>query len=452
MQSTELPEKIRDVIAEYSSEAGARLATGERRVLVRDWFREQLRKHTRELAAAGLDREHFERFESLLWDGVRQAVREISYRGKFLYWRFHQRLPKVDQPEDLADLFESSTEDEVNQFGTVDLTQINPPPFWWRRLLLALLPDTVSSCARMALKNVQSRYVVGVRTPLPVIWHRHLGQYETTAGEVTFGPSLDRMSANLVHAEDETWRQFMSPSHLDPERTYLYLSYEGHLSSEPERLEPPILHVRNELKSVLGLALAGGLVEVCSDHDIDSLEPIFVHDDVNSHLRMALRWLTPEESTVSQSLIPCEFASTQQKQYLKHRLVWIATALRRRSIRLLKAARWLFDSHGGTNDLLQLVQAITALEILLGNDEEDFKSRSTLGVTELLANRYAYSTHREESVRKRALRDFRNVYDARSRIVHSGKEDVGPALKDEARRMCCEVIRHELAIHAEVGL
>src|SRR2546425_12513341 len=54
--------------------------------------------------------------------------------------------------------------------------------------------------------------------------------------------------------------------------------------------------------------------------------------------------------------------------------------------RLLRAAKWLFDSYAATNPLLAFVQATTSLEILLGD-----KTLSDLvGLGALLGNRCAF--------------------------------------------------------------
>jgi len=84
--------------------------------------------------------------------------------------------------------------------------------------------------------------------------------------------------------------------------------------------------------------------------------------------------------------------------------------------RLLGSAQWLFDSYTGANELLSFVQAMVAVEILFG----DKATSDLLGIGELLANRCAYSIARNRSQREAILRDFKRIYDTRSKIVHRG--------------------------------
>jgi hypothetical protein len=87
---------------------------------------------------------------------------------------------------------------------------------------------------------------------------------------------------------------------------------------------------------------------------------------------------------------------------------------------LRRCAQWHFDSLCGTNPLLQFVQATVAIEILLG----DKATSDLVGLGELLANRCAYSLARNPQERYDLLKEFRQIYDTRSAIVHRGKSDL----------------------------
>jgi hypothetical protein len=73
--------------------------------------------------------------------------------------------------------------------------------------------------------------------------------------------------------------------------------------------------------------------------------------------------------------------------------------------------------YAGSNQLLAFVQAMVALEILLGDKE----SSDLTGLTELLSNRCAYLLGETQSERHGILQKFRAIYHVRSQIVHSGK-------------------------------
>lgn len=81
------------------------------------------------------------------------------------------------------------------------------------------------------------------------------------------------------------------------------------------------------------------------------------------------------------------------------------------------AAEWFFDSFKGRDETLTYVRRMTCLEILLG--EHGDTSKISLG--ELLGNRLAYLIGRSHADREKVLKDFREIYGLRSRILHHGK-------------------------------
>lgn len=84
---------------------------------------------------------------------------------------------------------------------------------------------------------------------------------------------------------------------------------------------------------------------------------------------------------------------------------------------LLRASRWLFDSHVSEDPLLSFVQATVVLEILLGEKA----SSDEVGLSTLLANRCAYMIGASTSERTNVIKQFKTLYGTRSQIVHSGK-------------------------------
>ncbi|GLS35375.1 hypothetical protein GCM10010869_09630 [Mesorhizobium tianshanense] len=116
-----------------------------------------------------------------------------------------------------------------------------------------------------------------------------------------------------------------------------------------------------------------------------------------------------------------------------------------RSIRIRRAGRWLFDSYAGSNQLLAFVQAMVALEILLGDKE----ASDLTGLTELLSNRCAYLLGETQSERHEILQKFRAIYHVRSQIVHSGKSrltDKEQVLFFELRGLCRKVLAKEMQL------
>lgn len=115
---------------------------------------------------------------------------------------------------------------------------------------------------------------------------------------------------------------------------------------------------------------------------------------------------------------------------------------------LLRACRWLYDSHVGEDKLLSFVQAMVVLEILLG----DKATSDEVGLGTLLANRCAYMIGGSTSQRAAILRDFKAIYSVRSQIVHAGKSRLTSSEEiqlDRLRWLGRTVIREEMKLAIE---
>jgi len=111
--------------------------------------------------------------------------------------------------------------------------------------------------------------------------------------------------------------------------------------------------------------------------------------------------------------------------------------------KLILGGQWLFESCCGKDELLSFVQAAVVMEILLGE-----KTVSDLmGLGELLRNRCAYLIGRSHKEREETLSDFEEIYDVRSKIVHSGKSRLNMherSLLSKLQWMCRRVIQEEV--------
>ncbi|GAB2903615.1 hypothetical protein ACCI51_12040 [Microbulbifer echini] len=85
--------------------------------------------------------------------------------------------------------------------------------------------------------------------------------------------------------------------------------------------------------------------------------------------------------------------------------------------KLILASQWLFDSYCGKDELLAFIQSTVVIEILLGDKAES----DVAGLGVLLRNRCAYLIGASQTQREEVLKDFQEIYDVRSRIVHGGK-------------------------------
>ena len=113
--------------------------------------------------------------------------------------------------------------------------------------------------------------------------------------------------------------------------------------------------------------------------------------------------------------------------------------------RILLAAQWLFDSYGGTDEMLSFVQAAVVLEILLG----DKAVSDVVGLGELLRNRCAYLISRSQVQREEILSEFPRIYAVRSKIVHEGKKRLNQEewrLFSRLRWMFARVIQSEVQL------
>ena len=98
-------------------------------------------------------------------------------------------------------------------------------------------------------------------------------------------------------------------------------------------------------------------------------------------------------------------------------LKYILSAPKEDANRMVRAAQWYFDSLAGDNELLQFVQAMVALEILIGGTKEE---NARVGIGELMRNRIAYLIGKSIEERRVIMRTFDAIYDVRSSIVHAG--------------------------------
>lgn len=113
--------------------------------------------------------------------------------------------------------------------------------------------------------------------------------------------------------------------------------------------------------------------------------------------------------------------------------------------RVILASKWFFDHYKNSDPALQYVRLMTCLEIILG--EGNINQGISLG--DLLSNRLAYLIGKDYSDRAKILKEFKEIYNLRSRILHQGKH----RLKREERAKMTTLIGYcRKAIDAESTL
>lgn len=87
------------------------------------------------------------------------------------------------------------------------------------------------------------------------------------------------------------------------------------------------------------------------------------------------------------------------------------------------AIEWAFDSYTNDNDTLAFIQACIGIEAVIGDDN------TKENITATLADRCAYLLGESMSARKNIRKNFKDLYDIRSKVVHGRKA----SLDDEQR-------------------
>jgi hypothetical protein len=88
------------------------------------------------------------------------------------------------------------------------------------------------------------------------------------------------------------------------------------------------------------------------------------------------------------------------------------------SIRVKSAIQWCFDSYISENKTLSFLQVCIGLEALLGDDGYNGS------LTEILADRCSYLISSDIKGRKTIKKNFKELYDARSKLVHGNATEL----------------------------
>lgn len=183
----------------------------------------------------------------------------------------------------------------------------------------------------------------------------------------------------------------------------------------------------SELKSFWGLQIALGIAN--RRHSWSKkphpVRPI-IHQIIDDQNLLVRRMeLDPTTSALANDLafqdwIPDSFPSDVRREFHQKQIARLGIIFNKGSefSRIRLAASWLFDSYATDNELLSYVQAMVCLEIILG----DASLIGEIGLGELLRNRCAYLIGKTSAQRAEILKDFKEIYDVRSHIVHRGKD------------------------------
>lgn len=198
---------------------------------------------------------------------------------------------------------------------------------------------------------------------------------------------------------------------------YFQVAIEGYMRKKHTE---PFLSARDDVLTFFGLGIALGLLAkspfevMAADKEMRFLLHRMVEEkwkeqsaiELEDHYREGIGKL---------KLIEPARSSAEVLQEKLDRIGTIFRSSEGKNVAL--SSRWLFDSLCGKDPLLQYIQATVAIEILLGDEEAD----PDVGLTTLMANRFAYSIAKTPAARTQFLKKFRDIYHVRSKIVHRGK-------------------------------
>ncbi len=246
-----------------------------------------------------------------------------------------------------------------------------------------------------------------------------------------------------------------SAEEWDRESVYLQIATEGftgkYITTQTSE------SVVSIFKAFCGLAIALRLIKV--EHTYHPASPkmhFYIHKNVNGDWIIDDTEQLPED--LSRTINDLVFHDLEGglDSDLK-RKSWILSCLKKlkkvfsnteQSERLFLAGQWFFESYMGRNELLSFVQLMVSLEILLG----DKASSDIIGLGELLRNRCAYLIGKDHEQREKILKDFKDIYDIRSKIVHRGKSKLTrreSALFNHLQWICRRVIQEEIELITE---
>ncbi|WP_250633507.1 HEPN domain-containing protein [Pinirhizobacter soli] len=212
----------------------------------------------------------------------------------------------------------------------------------------------------------------------------------------------------------------------------------------------PELDALASLRSICGLAIAERTWR--APYKYSSTQPTakyYIHAKKNDAWEfLSTISLDRTIAAVIERLVPDDLQGTIKpdglSNWMKKNIDEISLILKRpkHSSNITLGAQWLFDSYATDDPLLSFISASVVSEILLGDKLTSEKT----GVTDLLANRCAYLISESHSERQKALKDFKEIYDVRSRIVHQGKRTLSGDERDKLhtlRWMCARIIQEE---------
>jgi len=215
----------------------------------------------------------------------------------------------------------------------------------------------------------------------------------------------------------------------------------------------PILEVIAALKAFLGFSIALNFIEV---ENIRFVRPrvkhLIVHHRLNEKWEIWDTHKLPMDLAEVLDLIKIKDMKGQDPSAgdKETSIGWLSLAglifrfATDKAKRLYLACQWLCDSYSGDNELLSLVQTMAAIEVMLGVGEYD-----DISLGALLRNRCAYLIGKTQEERELILKEFRKIYQVRSKILHRGQSKLNKGesiMFFKLQNYCSRIILEELKL------
>lgn len=225
--------------------------------------------------------------------------------------------------------------------------------------------------------------------------------------------------------------------------TYLLINLNGFVSNTGKTNTS--FNIENTFKSFLGLMIANNILNFSYNNkrNFDSQYYVFTNNIISSKTRLNGEFIKGIDRLS---------ANTGLIERLDHKKFMQTLELAAKLFqdneeceKIRNACCWTFDSYCSENELLAFVQATITLEILLGDKSESDK----VGLGSLLKNRCAYLLGKTNEERNEILKEFNEIYDIRSRIVHRGHPKLNSNEKNllqKVRSLAKRVIVKELEL------
>ncbi|WP_418131536.1 hypothetical protein [Variovorax sp. 278MFTsu5.1] len=223
---------------------------------------------------------------------------------------------------------------------------------------------------------------------------------------------------------------------------YLFLRVKGYIDEDVVFSRRPVERAFTLLKAFFGLAMGLEILNV----GVPGLDSASV--EVEVYDRRNEEWIKLGEEGLDHGgsqLISRLKSKLHVGPDISEKLRYLFSILDREDQlpQLVLAGRWFFDSHANEDPVMGFMQLAICAETLLGTED------GSDGITGVLASRCAYLIAASMKEREKLVREFKEIYKVRSKIVHRG---LGAFRKSERqqfsslRKICSRIIQKEVGL------